>query len=109
LDLIVTAIKNVMPAAPSSEVKPVDDVAETIKRVALLLGEDGGKIMAIVSHPTYTTDQKLRALGVDERFKGYTSDILAKMLGVSPASIRNSSAWKEWNSKPTKCEKSAQK
>ena len=97
------------PAALLSNSKPVDDVAETIKRVTLMLGEDGGKIMAIVSHPTFTTDQKLRALGADERFKGYKSDDLAQMLGVSPASIRNSDAWREWNPKPAKRAKLDQK
>lgn len=98
------------PAVPSSEAKPVDDVATVVRRVSLLLGADGGKIMAVVAHSEFTTDQKLRALGkLDERFQGYKSDDLAELLGVSPASIRNSSAWKEWNPKPTKREKSAQK
>lgn len=98
------------PAAPSSGVKPVDDVAETVKRLCLLLGSDFGKIMTIVSHPKLTTEQKLRALGtLDERFKGYSSPALCELLRVSPGSVTNSDAWKEWNPKPTKREKSAQK
>jgi hypothetical protein len=89
--------------AGQNETQPVDEVAETVKRVALLIGGDVAKIMAVVTHGAFTTDQKLRALcTLDERFKGYKSDDLADLLGVSPASIRNSSAWKEWNPKPTK-------
>ena len=96
-------------ATPKRKGTQVDDVTETIKRVTLMLGEDGGKIMAIVSHSEFKTDQKLRSLAkLDERFRGYKSKDLAELLGVSQASIRNGNVWKEWNPKPAKRAKSAQ-
>lgn len=108
--LMETVEEHVPSATPSSDATQGDDVAETVKRLCLLLGEDGGKIMVIVNHPTFSTDQKLRALGtLDKRFRGYKSDDLAEQLRVSPSSIRNSSAWKEWNPKPAKRAKSARK
>ena len=98
------------PAAPLIGATPFDEVAETVKRVKLLIGSDGDKLMAIVNHPTYTTDQKLRALDkLDERFKGYKSKDLAELLGVSESSIRNGDVWREWNPKPIKRAKSARK
>ena len=86
---------------------PSDDVAETVRRFALLLGGDAYKIMAVVTHGEFKTDQKLRALGkLDERFKGYKSKQLSELLSVSEGAIRNSTAWKEWNPKPAKRAKS---
>ena len=98
-------------ADPKGKGTPVDDVAEMVKRVALMLGGgDAAKIMAVVTHGEFTTDQKLCALAkLDERFRGYKSKDLAELLGVSEASIRNGDVWREWNPVPTKRAKSAQK
>lgn len=87
--------------------RPVDAV-EWVKRFAKLIGGDGEKTLAVVNHPEFTVDQKLRALGkLDGGFKGYKSQDLADLLGVSESSIRNAPVWREWN--PLKQAKASRK
>jgi hypothetical protein len=75
------------------------DVADTVRKLALLLGDGGDKLIGIIHDQTMTVDQKLRALDRldQQRFRGFKSADLAELLSVSPPAVRNSSCWREWH------------
>lgn len=86
------------PMGKSSNTEP--SVAEVVNSLAMLLGDGGPKLIDIIHDTKLTVDLKLRALDrLDVRFQGYTSPVLADLLSVSEAAIRNSDCWKEWQPK----------
>ena len=89
---------------------PSDDVAETVRRVALLLGADGPKLLDIVTSKKLKCDQMLFALGrEDERFKGYGSPELAELTRFKEQTIRNTSTWRKWHPLPEAVTKRSRK
>ena len=97
-------------ATPKRKRTQVDDVTETVRRVALLLGADGPKLLDIVTSKKLKCDQMLFALGrEDERFKGYGSPELAELTRFKEQTIRNTSTWRKWHPLPEAVTKRSRK